>query len=359
MDEERVRDRTFVRRAVEAAIRIGLVVLLVAWCYDIVRPFVIPFVWGLIIAVAVYPGYRPLESFLGGRRALAATLVSLLLLVILIGPTVMLAGTLVEGAQRVAQELMEGTPALPPPPPGIAEWPLIGAPLAKFWTLAADDLGRALAQIRPQIAAGGRLLLSVAANVGLGIVQFVIAIIIAGVLLAQAHRGDGVANAIALRLAGERGPAYADLMQATIRSVARGILGVALIQSLLAGLGFLAVGLPGAGLLAVLCLLLAVVQIGPFVVLAGAVVYVFTTASTATAIAFTAWCLFVGLIDNILKPLLLGRGVEVPMLVVLVGAIGGLLATGIIGLFIGSVVLALGYTLFRAWLQDTPAPAAR
>ena len=168
-------------------------------------------------------------------------------------------------------------------------------------------------------------------------------------------RSPGASPAIARRLAGDRGAEYAALGQATVPSVARGILGVALIQSLLAGLGFLAVGLPAAGLLAILCLLLAVVQIGPALVLIPAVIYVFTTAETLTAIVFLVWCVFVGLLDNVLKPILLGRGVKVPILVIFVGAIGGFLASGIIGLFTGSVVLALSYTLFKAWLNDTPS----
>jgi predicted PurR-regulated permease PerM len=355
MTNDRTHDRAFVRRAVEAAIRISIVALLVAWCYDIVRPFLVPGIWGVIIAVAVYPAYRWMENLAGGRKITAATAITLLMLLVLIGPTVLLAETLIEGAERMARALIDGTLVIPPPPPEVAAWPLIGEPLAKFWELSAQDLGRAILQIKPQIAAGGRLLLSIAANVGLGILQFVIAIIIAGVLLAHADGGDDVANAIARRLAGERGAEYADLAQTTVRSVARGILGVALIQSLLAGLGFLAVGLPAAGLLAVLCLILAVIQVGPFIVLVGAVIYVFSTATTPVAIAFTVWCLFVGLIDNILKPMLLGRGVEVPMLVILAGAIGGFLSTGIIGLFIGAVVLAFGYTLLRAWLAETKA----
>ena len=355
--QENTQDRAFVRRAVEAAIRIGLVLLLVGWCFDIVRPFAVPVAWGIIIAVAVYPGYRRLESALGGRHVLAAALCTMAMFVLLMVPTVMLAGTLVDGARKLAAEIGDGTLAIPPPIEGVAQWPIIGEPLEKFWRLASNDIGRALDQIRPQIAAGGRLLLNGAADAGLGILQFMLAIVIAGVLLAHAHAGDLAANTIATRLAGDRGAEYADLGQATVRSVARGILGVALIQSLLAGLGFLAVGLPAAGLLALLCLLLAVVQIGPGLVVIPTVIYIFTTADTLTAVVFLVWSVFVLLIDNVLKPILLGRGVKVPMVVIFAGAIGGFLASGIIGLFVGSVVLALGYTLFTAWLKEAPRPA--
>lgn len=357
MEQRSGADAQFVHRASEAAIRIGLIALLVAWCFEIVRPFLIPAVWGIIIAVAVYPGYRRLNTLLGDRHVLSAVVITVVMLVVLIGPTVVLAQTLVEGAQYVAGRLVDKTLAIPAPPPDIAQWPLIGEPLDKFWRLASQNLGMALNQIRPQIAEGGKLLLSLSADAGVGILQFIFAIIISGVLLANARYGDMVAHRVARRLAGDRGAEYADLGQATVRSVARGILGVALIQSLMAGVGFLAVGLPGAGLLAVLCLLLAVVQIGPGLVLIPAVIYVFTIEDTTIAVIFAVWSLVVLLIDNVLKPILLGRGTKVPMLVILVGAIGGFLANGIIGLFTGSVILALSYTLLTAWLREPPPGA--
>ena len=354
---ETLKDRVFVRRAVQAAIRIGLLVLLVAWCFQIVRPFLVPVVWGIIIAIAVYPGYRRLEALLGDRRAIAATVFTLLMLIVLIGPTVMLAGTLAESAHGLAADMADGTLSIPAPPESVGGWPIIGEPLERFWRLTSENLGAALAEIRPQITAFGRWLLPTIAGLGLGILQSVLGIVISGVLLANAQGGRQAADAIATRLIGERGADYADLGRATVRSVATGILGVAIIQSLLAGLGFLTVGIPGAGLLALVCLLLAVVQIGPALVLIGTVIYVFSTADTFTAVVFLIWSLFVGLIDNILKPMLLGRGVKVPMIVIFVGAIGGFLAEGIIGLFVGSVVLALSFTLFKAWLVESSLPS--
>jgi predicted PurR-regulated permease PerM len=253
--------------------------------------------------------------------------------------------------------LTDATLSIPAPPESVGSWAIVGEPLERFWRLASVNLAAALGEIRPQIVAFGHWLLATVAELGLGILQFVLAIVIAGVFLANAQGSGQTARAIATRLAGERGADYAELGQATVRSVARGILGVALIQSLLAGLGFLAVGIPGAGLLALLCLLLAVVQIGPAVVLIGTVIYVFSTADTFTAVIFLIWSIFVGLIDNVLKPVLLGRGVKVPMVVIFVGAIGGFLASGIIGLFVGAVVLALSFTLFRAWLTEPQQPS--
>jgi predicted PurR-regulated permease PerM len=343
-----------VKRAVEAAIHIGLVALLFAWCFQIVRPFIEPVVWGVIIAVAAYPAYRWMETALGGRRAIVATVFTVIMLILLIVPSMMLADTLVDSAQKLATDLSSGTLTIPAPPERIGDWPLIGRPVQRFWRLASVNLADALNEIRPQVAMTARWLLATVAGLGLDLLQFVVSIVIAGVLLANADAGRRTVRAVATRLAGTRGAGYAELGKATVRSVARGILGVALIQTLLAGLGFIAAGVPAAGLLALICLLLSVVQIGPAIVLLGAVIYLFSTAETHVALIFLFWSIFVALIDNVLKPILLGRGVAVPMVVIFVGAIGGLLASGIIGLFVGSIVLALSYTLFKAWLEERP-----
>jgi predicted PurR-regulated permease PerM len=160
-----------------------------------------------------------------------------------------------------------------------------------------------------------------------------------------------VAKAIAVRLAGERGADLVELARATVRSVARGILGVALIQAILAGLGCLVVGVPGAGLWALVVLILAVVQLPTFIILAPIVIYVFYTTGTVPAVLFAIWNLLVGGCDSFLKPVLMGRGVDVPMLVVFIGAIGGFILNGIIGLFLGAIILSLGFKLFELWLN--------
>jgi predicted PurR-regulated permease PerM len=197
----------------------------------------------------------------------------------------------------------------------------------------------------------GKWLLSGAAGAGIGILQFVAAIVIAGVILRHDESGKRISYAIARRLAEEHGAGFIDLARATIRSVSRGILGVALLQSILAGLGFLVAGVPAAGLWAFLCLLLSVIQIGIFPITVPVIIYVFATGDTTTAVIFLIWSIMVGMLDNVLKPLLLGRGVNVPMAVIFVGAIGGFLASGIIGLFIGSVILVLGYEMLLGWLE--------
>jgi predicted PurR-regulated permease PerM len=353
-------DRQFVDSAVESFIRIALIAILAAWCYEIVRPFAIPAVWGVIIAVALFPGYRRFAEALGGRRVTAAVLVSLLVLAALAIPAALLSGSMVQGAHDLAMAFDEGSLEIPPPPDWVGGLPLVGPWLQGIWSDAATDLESALVPVAPQIKTALRWLVGLAAGAGLGMLQFVFAIVIAGILLAQSESGRRAAQALARRLVGERGAELTDLAEATVRSVTRGILGVALIQSTLAGLGWLAVGIPGAGLWTLLALLLSTVQIGIFPITLPTLVYVFFHADTVTFVVFAIWTWFVSSIDNVLKPILLGRGVKVPMAVVFIGAIGGLLSAGITGLFVGAVVLVLGYKLLVAWVDElesrAPAP---
>lgn len=345
-------------RMLEATIRIGLVLLLVAWCLQIVRPFIIPLAWGVIIAVATYPGYRRLYGWCGRRHAIAATLYVLLGLVLFIVPTLLLSGSLASSAHGIVRGFEDGSLSVPPPPQWAVDVPLVGESLHATWSEASKNLEDALLGFAPQIRATLKWLFSAAAGAGVGVLMFVFAIIIAGLLLAHAESGERMAKAIATRLAGRRGADFADLAEQTVRSVSRGILGVALIQSLAAGIGFMVAGIPGAGLWALLALVGSTIQVGIFPVMIPSMLYVIATADGVTIALYLVYGGFVSMLDNILKPIMLGRGVKVPMLVVFVGAIGGLLSSGIIGLFVGSVVLVLGYKLFQAWLYEGEIPLA-
>jgi predicted PurR-regulated permease PerM len=336
--------------ALEASIHIGLAIILTAACLMILLPFLPLITWGIIIAVAAYPGFRKLQRRLGGRGGLSATIFTVVLLAVLIVPVVLLAGTLVEGIQTLAAHFKAGTLVIPPPPAGVEAWPIIGAPLNGLWSRASTNLTEAVRSFAPQIKAILPGVFSASAGVGLTVLQFALSIIVAGVLLANAEAGYRVTCSLCKRIFGEKGPDFQQLMGATIRSVTTGILGVALIQSLLAGLGFLVAGLPGAGLWAVVFLIAAVLQVG-VLVLIPAVIYMFAIAGTTKAVIFMVWCIVVALLDNFLKPLLLGRGVAVPIAVVFLGAIGGFVALGLIGLFVGAVVLSIGYKLLLMWLQ--------
>lgn len=348
-------DQSRVSLALETSIYIGLAIALATACYLILRPFIPLLTWGIIIAVAVYPGFRKLCPLVGGREIIGALLCTAGLLALVTVPAVLLAEAVAESVQTVAAHLRNGTAVIPPPPASIESWPLIGAPLTKSWSLASRDLTEVVRTFAPEIKAALPSVLSTSADIGLAVLQILVSILVAGALLAKARAAYEVTCRLMHRLFGAKGPEFQQLIGATIRSVTFGILGVAVIQSALAAVGFLIVRLPGVGLWTVLFLFAAVLQAGALVLIP-AVIYEFAAASTTKAVMFLAWCLVVGIMDNVLKPLLLGRGVAVPVIVVFVGAIGGFLLMGIVGLFVGAVVLSVGYKLSLAWLyQDSPA----
>ena len=351
-----VRHDDHISHALEISIHVGLLILLATACFFILRPFLPLIIWGIILAIAVYPAHRRVRNLLHGHGGYAAVICTLVMFAVLIVPVVLLTGSLVDGAQNLGARLKEGTVIIPPPPSRISEWPVVGVPLADAWQLASKNLSAALQPFVPQIRALIPELLLASAGVGLAVLQWIFSILIAGALLANSASGAKIASALATRVFGDKGPEFEQLAGATIRSVSAGIIGVALIQSLFAAIGFLVSGIPGAGLWAVIFLFAAVLQLGGLVLIP-AVIYMFAIASTTKALIFMAWCIVVGVMDNLLKPLLLGRGVAVPMAVVFLGAIGGFVAMGAIGLFVGAIVLSVAYKLVIAWLEQTGEPA--
>ncbi len=337
---------------IDNAIRIGLIALLAAWCFYIASPFIGPILWGIIIAVGSYPLYRWMQKKLGLSSGWTATIFTLLVLFIIITPTVMLSNALVSEAQGLAQEMKDGTLVIPPPPESLASLPLLGDHLSRLWMQTSSDTKATLMEYQPQIKTASRWLFSAAGSASLGILILIFSIIIAGVFLAKAEWGYHASRLIFARILGGDGKKMTDLSSNTITSVVNGVLGIALIQTLLAGLGFLAMDIPGAGILALICLVMAVVQIDILIILIPLSIYMFSVTGTGAAIAFLVWNIAVGLMNNILKPILLSRGVDAPMAIIFIGAIGGLITHGIIGLFVGAVVLVLGYTLFVVWLKE-------
>ena len=243
---------------------------------------------------------------------------------------------------------------LPPPPQSINEWPLVGPHVYEFWLNLANNPASVVGKFTPQLKAFGGWLLQTVTGTGLGMLQFIIAFVIAGILLANSDKGVHAALAFASRLAPHRGPEFASLSSLTIRNVALGIVGVSILQSVLLSVGFMAIGLPAAGLLAMLVLILCIIQVGPGLVAIPAIIYVFYTADAFPAVIFAVWTVLMTFIDSILKPVIFSRGAMVPTLVIFIGAIGGMIAYGIIGLFVGAVVLSLGYELYSAWLKEPP-----
>lgn len=338
------------RQALEVAIRIGVIAVLLLWVYDIVAPFVGPVVWGAIIAVAGYPAYTWLRRACAGRRTLAAVAFTLVAFVLLVTPMIWMTGAAVEWGQGFAGEVSDGQLEVPGPPERIRQWPVVGERIHGFWALASSNLEGALALASDQLKALGVWLLRSAAAAGLGALQFFLAIIIAGAILAHAEGLSKFADALALRLAPTSGRRFTGLAEQTVRGVAMGVVGVAILQSVLMALALFAVGIPGAPAIAILCLVMGTAQLPLSILVVPVIAYVWFEEPTLAAALFTVWSVPVMMLDNFLKPILMGRGVEAPMLVVFVGAIGGMATSGIVGLFTGAVVLVVAYELFRAWL---------
>ena len=348
-----------VRTAIEVAIRLGAIALLVGWCLMIVAPFLGIVIWALIIAIAFDQPFEAACRMLGGRRALAATIGITTILLLLFVPIVTLSETLITGAQQFAADMNQDTLHLPRPDERIKDWPVIGDSVYQGWVAASDNLGDSLRRLAPQLQAVSRWLLRAVGGVGAGILQLIASVFIAGVMLVRSDARRLATARFADRMAGPvRGAALVELANSTVRSVVQGILGVAGIQALLAGAGFLAAGIPGAGLWAALVLVFAVIQLPVFLVMIPPVVFGFSMLGDVGAWSLLIWCLAVGLVDNVLKPILFGRGTSVPMLVIFMGAIGGMLTMGLVGLFLGAVVLALGFELLMAWIAESETETA-
>jgi predicted PurR-regulated permease PerM len=350
MTEFSVETKAHIASAREVFIRMSLLVIMGVSCFLLLRPFLDLMMAGVIIAVGVYPAYQMLTKALRGRGKLAAVLCTVLLLSVIVLPTLLLAGTLIDGVSNLTDQLKAGQLKIPPAPPSLDRLPIVGKKLKDFWTLSSVDISDAARRLAPQIQ--DRIPALLAASVGIGglLLKFLFAILLAGFLLATSEKRIRFADRLFGRIFDDQGPEFEQLTVRTVRSVSSGVLGVAVIQSVLAGLGFWIVGLPGAGLWAVLFLVASVLQVG-VVVLVPAALYAFATQSTSHAVMFLIWCILVGVTDNVLKPILLGRGSNVPMAVVFLGVLGGFITMHIIGLFVGAIVLSVGYKLFIAWLD--------
>jgi predicted PurR-regulated permease PerM len=279
----------------DAALRLGLLIFLVAMCARVIGPFVNLAMWSVVLAIALYPVQQKIAASMGGRQGRAATVLVLAGLLLIGGPTVMLGTSFAGEAHRSYQKFESGTLTLPQPKSSVAEWPLVGDRIYTAWNSAADDLP-----------------------------DFV-------------H---------------DKKEALQGLITATVRSVATGVIGVAFIQALILGVGFLWAGIPAAGLLAIAVMVLGILQAPALLITILVIAYLWTAgdASTTMNIVYTIYLFVGGLADNVLKPLLLGRGVDAPMPVILLGALGGMVTGGIVGLFIGAVLLAVGYQLFMDWV---------
>lgn len=338
---------------VQYALQLLALALLLLSCFRIVEPFITPFIWGSVLAIALYPLHSTLAEKLKGRNAWSASIITVLMLLVIIGPAVwLLLGTVGEFKELVSI-YKSGDLHIPPPNESVRAWPIIGATVFSYWTEASVNLTNFIGEHKDQIKPLLLKLFDLLKNTGAGVVIFTASIIISGFLLGYAKQADNFVRAFLSRIVGKAGPAMADSAAVTVRNVAKGVLGVAVIQSILAGIGFVLAGIPLAGLWILICLILAIVQVGILPVSLGVIIYAWGNSDTLTATLLTVWMIIVGVMDNVLKPILLGKGAPAPMLVVFVGAIGGFMVSGFIGLFTGAIILTLGYKLLTEWvLQD-------
>ncbi|RJF93846.1 AI-2E family transporter [Sphingomonas cavernae] len=340
----------------DVLIRAGLIAILLLICYRVLHPFINLMLWSLTLAVTLYPLQGRLKRRLGDKEGRSATLIVLIAIAILLVPIYLLGASMVASVEDAVTLVRSGSFHIPPPADSVAGWPLVGKPLHGFWQQAAVDLTPVTQKFAPQLKVIGLTVLGTLAGLGAGLLMFVLALILAGIFMAYGESGSRSAVQIASRIFGPgKGPQITALCTATIRAVAQGVVGIAFIQMLLIGVGFALMGVPGAGLLALAVLFLGIIQLPATLITIPVIVFVFVTegASVATII-FAIYVFIAGLVDNVLKPLLLGRGVDVPMPVVLLGALGGMATSGIIGLFIGPVILAVGYELFWQWVRNPP-----
>ncbi len=344
-------DRHF-ERTISTTLKISFIAFLLFISFLILKPFLIMVVWAIIIAIGIYPLFRKLSTILGNKDKLASTIITLTALTLIIVPSALLLDSTIESVQNIAVEFEAGTLSVPPPADDVAEWPLVGKPIYETWKLASTNLEDAIRTMEPQIREYGPKLIDAVAGLGGTILLSLISIIIAGVLLLKSEPSEKIAHKIFKYLIGSQGEKFTKLASATISSVVQGVLGIAVVQSIAAGILMLAFGIPAAGLWALIVLMFAIVQLPPTLILLPIAIYGFTIMDTTPAVIFLILSLIVSVSDTFLKPIFLGRGVDVPMLVILLGAIGGMMAFGILGLFIGAVVLALTYKIFNSLINQ-------
>ena len=337
-------------RVILQVLALGVLILATLW---VIRPFVVAVVWATAVAVATWPLLRWAQSWLGGRRSLAVAVMTLVLTLVLILPFYFVVGTIANNVEQVTlwSEKLANLTSFGPPA-WIKAIPLVGARIAARWQqLSLSKPEQISAQLSPLIRTLGLWFLNQIGNLGLLLLEFVLTVIVAAILYAQGETAAGGVEAFMQRLVGPEGVAAVHLAALAIRSVALGIVVTAVVQTVLAGIGLAVAGVPFATLLTAFIFVLAIAQIGPAPVLLGAVIWTFSSSGAIWGTALLVWSIFCSTLDNVLRPLLIRRGAHLPLLLIFAGVIGGLIGFGVIGLFIGPVVLAVAYTLLVDWVS--------
>lgn len=342
------------RELFEIILQLGLVFLIIAFCFKLLSPFVTPIFWAIIFAIVLYPFFNALQKKLKGKKSLAATIITLIFLGLVILPSVSFFSSVGSGLMDVKNGIENGTIKIETPNQAIKDWPVIGEKVYGFLNSASVNIEKTVLEHKDQIKTITTNIIGNLAGSIVTILQIVLSLIIAGIFMASTSSQNLATNFI-MRIAGDKGAEYLQLVISTVRQVVKGVLGVAVIQTTIIAIGLFSCGVPFPGLLALICLILSIIQIGPMLVIIGVIAYLFSTGDTNTAtILWTVFFILSGISDNFLKPILLGKGALVPMLVIFIGVIGGFMMSGFVGLFVGPIVFSIGYKLFVAWMENKP-----
>ena len=337
--------------AIEIAIKLGVLGIVLYVSFMIFKPFLALTLWGIILAVALSPMVDSLEKRFGHRKKVIVLMTVAFIAALLI-PTFMLSEQMVDAGQTLANTMKDGSITIPPPTEKVKEWPLIGEKAYSFWNSASQNLEQTLAPFAKEIKeAAGSVFSAIGSGLGT-ILIFIGSLIIAAAFLIGSRTAVKLYVDIMHELVGEKGAEWAQLSALTVRSVVTGVIGVAVIQASFALLGMLLMGVPFAAVIAIIVMFLTIIQVPALLVTGPVIAYVFSQGTGTAEIIFAIYMLIVSMSDGVLKPMLMGRGVDIPMLVILIGAIGGMILMGMIGLFVGAVIFALAYKLFGLWISE-------
>jgi predicted PurR-regulated permease PerM len=337
----------------------GILVLIFAGCLLVVWPFATALLWATVLSFASWPLYRRLLNLLGGRRTLAALLLSLGMIFTLFLPFAVVGLTLGENVTELKTATQRWLEAGPPAPPAwLAKIPLIGQSVTQTWKDVAADSSTLIERAKTLLEPMASGLLKAGLKLGAGLIQMALSIILTFFLLRRGAVIAGTLTGVIHRIAGERGTYLLVLAGDTVRGVVYGILGTALVQAVLAGIGLLIAGIPGAALLAMLTFFLAILPLGPPIILVPAALWLFHQGSSGWGIFMLIWAAGVSTVDNFVKPWLISQGSDMPFIFILFGVLGGAMAFGFIGVFIGPTLLAVGRRLVAEWAASNIAESA-
>jgi len=351
---EQPTDERILDLSIDVALRLAIVAFLIVACFIVVRPFLTLILWAMILAVALAVPFEKLVGLVG-RRGWAATIMSLLGLVLVIGPSYATGTSIVESLRALQSSMEQGTLEAPPPPESVQDLPFVGERIYDAWTLASEDIQQAVVQFEPQIRAAGSWAVGFLTGVGGAVMQTLVALIVASLFLTYREGAVRNVKAVARRIAPDLGDEYVSIAGATINSVAQGVLGVAAIQAILTLAVLTLGGMPAAGILSLIMFVVATIQLPGLIVMVIPIIWCFSNLSGIGLVVFLIACVVVGAIDTPLKAVLLGRGVPIPTSVILIGAIGGMVSMGMMGLFLGAIILGMGYRIMMLWLGHGPS----